>query len=125
MGLKFNLRNGTFVLLLVRSEGGIRKCSGPTLSWLHPDQCLQGVNAYLLEWGHSVLSVSFLALLLLLTLSCTWGEKQKDTIVVTKPRVKVQERLEVPWGPQFVFSCRIGYLLACCLNIFIRSHMHW
>lgn len=125
MGLKFNLWNGTFVLLLVRSKGGIRKCSGPTLSWLHLDQCLQGVNAYLLEWGHSVLSVSFLALLLLLTLSCTWGEKQNDTIVVTKPRVKVHERLEVPWGPHFVFSCRLGYLLACYLNVFIRSHMHW
>lgn len=96
MGLKFNLQNGTFVLLLVRSEGGIRKGSGPTRNWLHPDQCLQGVNAYLLEWGHSILSVSFLALLLLLTLSCPWGEKQNDITVVTKPRVKVQGRLEVP-----------------------------
>lgn len=100
-------------------------CSGPTLSWLHPDQCLQGPSAYLLEWSPSSISVSFLAQLLLLTLSCSWGEKQKDTTVVTKPRVKVQERLGVSWGPHFMFSCRLGYLLICCLNIFLRSHKHW
>lgn len=106
MGLKFNLQS---VFLLVGSQGGIRKvCSGPALSWLRPDQCLQGLRASLLEWCHSGISVSFLAQLLSLTLSYPWGRKQNDSIVVAKSRVKVQERLEVSWDPHCVCLCEIA-----------------
>lgn len=83
-----------------------------------PDQCLQGLSASLLEWCHSSISLSFLAQLLLLTLSCPWGRKQNDSIVVAKPKVKGQERLEVSWDPHCVFSCRLGVFVwdcCCCL----------